>query len=564
VGLVWWGRERPWTRRIATMLLIVLCAAGSGGAVTLEVTDEPVDCAVMKVKEAVGDALTLAARTHGRITVALRDRPLAKVAQQIAEAGAFALVTVGDSHTIVRPDRERPCRIERLLEAGLVQEALLAATEWVANAPEAEVDEAAPWLAEALLASGRAAEATDVLAPLALTAPGGPPRTIVANLLEVAEGRDSPEVRLALGEAYLEWEAPFAALVHLRAGLAQAPDDADLLFRYAVACEAAQLLVRAQAAWAAYLKVDGTSDRAWLVRMGCVPVRTEHLAGTPGPDQTPRWSGDGKLIAFQALRGQGGDITVVDAYSGELQTVAARGNFRWFDWSWATGELVLSQVRADAPRVWELFSATPFGEGEPLRLPLSVPGTQPRWTPDGQRVLFSSEPDLYTAAADGSDVQKLPLAGEPGKHLYHPAISPDGKFVAFSVGSWEQKGTAYELRVAPIDGSEPARKVTSVTVQERIGEVHADFSPDGRLLAFSSDLNDPGHSFDTYVVDAAGAHAEVGLLPGTGRASWSPDGMRIAYDRWTDEANLEVFVSTLGGLRDRAAAIAGAGAPAQP
>jgi Tol biopolymer transport system component len=362
-------------------------------------------------------------------------------------------------------------------------------------------------------------------------------------------------VRLALGEAYVEAGAPFAAQMHLRAGLAQEPDNADLLFRHAVACEAAQLFVRAQAAWAAYLQVDDTSDRAWRVQMGCVPVRTEHLAGTPGNDQAPRWSADGRLIAFQALRGEGGDIAVVDAYSGEAETMAARGRFRWFDWSWATGELVLSQTREDNARVWELFTVAPLAGEVPRRLPLDVAGTQPRWIPGGQRLLFSSEPDLYTAARDGSDLQELPLAAEPGMHLYHPAISPDGERVAFSVGSWDQEGTAYELRVAPIDGSEAARKVTTVAVRQRIGEVHADFSPDGRLLAFSSDLDDPGHSFDTYVADVTGAHTDGWLLPGAGRASWSPDGMRIAYDRWVDQARQDVFVVTLGGLRDRTATL---------
>lgn len=549
-----WGRRRTWTRQITTTVFLAAFSAGIGGAVTLEVTDEPLDCAVAKVKEEVGDALTLAARTHGRITVAVRDRPLAEVAQRIAEAGAFALVSVGDSHTIVRPDRETPCRIERLLEADLVEEALDVATEWVAKVAEAEVNEAAPWLAEALLANGQTKEAADLVAPLALGAGQAPAARVAANLLEVAEGRDSPEVRLALGEAYVDSDAPFAAVTHLRAGLAQAPEDPDLLFRYAVACEAAQLWVRAQSAWASYLKIDGTSDRAWLVKMGCVPVRTEHLAGTAGHDQAPRWSANGRLMAFQALRDQGGDVAVVDAYSGDLRATIP-GNFRWFDWSWATGKLVLSQVRADNARVWELFGAEPFGGEQAQRLPLPLPGTQPRWTPDGKRVLFSSEPDLYTVAADGSDVQKLPLGREPAKHFYHPAISPDGKRVAFSVGSWDPKGTAYELRVAAIDGAEPARKATSATIQGRIGEVHADYSPDGRLLAFSSDLNDPGHSFDTYVVDAAGAHPEVGLLPGAGRASWSPDGTRIAYDLWTRGAMSEVFVSTLGGLRDRVTAI---------
>ena len=66
-----------------------------------------------------------------------------------------------------------------------------------------------------------------------------------------------------------------------------------------------------------------------------------------------------------------------------------------------------------------------------------------------------------------------------------PALSPDGRLVAFTVqvAAPRRDGYRHSIWLVPADGSTPARQVT-------IGAKHderARFSPDGRSLAFISD-----------------------------------------------------------------------------
>ena len=55
---------------------------------------------------------------------------------------------------------------------------------------------------------------------------------------------------------------------------------------------------------------------------------------------------------------------------------------------------------------------------------------QPRWHPDGARIVFSDGSALRTAFSSGSTSQ--PNYGMPGRTLTSPAFSPDGKQVAFA------------------------------------------------------------------------------------------------------------------------------------
>ena len=65
-----------------------------------------------------------------------------------------------------------------------------------------------------------------------------------------------------------------------------------------------------------------------------------------------------------------------------------------------------------------------------------------------------------------------------------PAVSPDGRHIAFTVSRADtdaNKGRS-QLWVAPADGSEPPRPLTEGVK----GDAEPAWSPDGRLLAFTS------------------------------------------------------------------------------
>ena len=103
-------------------------------------------------------------------------------------------------------------------------------------------------------------------------------------------------------------------------------------------------------------------------------------------------------------------------------------------------------------------------------------------------------------------------------------VSPDCTQFAFS----HNRSGQWEIYLMPLDGSAPARQITTVPG----GKFAPRWSPDGQRLAYALDL-DGGEDFDIYVYDLpTGRH--INLTPDTPEAlqpnfCWSPDGSQIAF-----------------------------------
>jgi Lysyl oxidase/WD40-like Beta Propeller Repeat len=159
------------------------------------------------------------------------------------------------------------------------------------------------------------------------------------------------------------------------------------------------------------------------------------------------------------------------------------------------------------------------GSGRPRLLAES--GVDPRWSPDGRRVVYvapgaGGAGDLYVVDADGS--HKGRITDTEGLDESAPDWSPDGmRLVA------ERAGRIVVLRADGIGmrrlaaGSQPA------------------WSPGGTRIAYT-DGN------DLFIVPAAGgAVRRVAAVPGAQTSpSWSPDGRRLVYA--SDETGLSEIV----------------------
>lgn len=160
-------------------------------------------------------------------------------------------------------------------------------------------------------------------------------------------------------------------------------------------------------------------------------------------EESPRWSPDGKRLAWVSTRFGNQEICSVNAEGGDLQRLT---NDNGFD-------------------------------------------NNPAWSPDGKQIVFASSRDgnfeLYSMHADGSQVRRL---------TNHPAIdqwptwSPDGKQIAFT----SNRDGNYEIYVMQADGSS-LRNLTRHRSQENF----AAWSPDGKRIAFISNRHG-GH--DLYVM----------------------------------------------------------------
>jgi dipeptidyl aminopeptidase/acylaminoacyl peptidase len=153
---------------------------------------------------------------------------------------------------------------------------------------------------------------------------------------------------------------------------------------------------------------------------------------------------------------------------------------------------------------------------------------------------------LLLVAAAAFAAEKQPLIHETMwqmKRVGAPAISPDGKWVVFSVTepSYDEKEQSTDLWLAPVDGSAAPRKITAL----KAGESDPSWSPDSRRIAFSA-KRDADEVSQIYVLDVIGggeAQRVTNLSTGLRAPKFSPDGKRLLFgstvfpDAADDEAN---------------------------
>jgi dipeptidyl aminopeptidase/acylaminoacyl peptidase len=111
------------------------------------------------------------------------------------------------------------------------------------------------------------------------------------------------------------------------------------------------------------------------------------------------------------------------------------------------------------------------------------------------------------------------------QRVSEPQISPDGKWVAYTIGTPDLTANRVVTQVwtAPADGSGDARQITHEGDSSR-----PQWSPDGTRLAF---LSDRSGITQVYVVAAAGGDPQklTTLSTGADNEQWSPDGRSIAF-----------------------------------
>jgi imidazolonepropionase-like amidohydrolase/Tol biopolymer transport system component len=187
----------------------------------------------------------------------------------------------------------------------------------------------------------------------------------------------------------------------------------------------------------------------------------------------------------------------------------------------------------------------PFKGGEAQALTSGVAwDEQPRWSPDGQRIAFTSDrgggDNIWVVNRDGSDPK--PVSKESFRLLNSPAWTPDGEYIAarkhYTSTRSAGAGEIWLYHRAGGDGVEMTKRPND---QKDLGEPA--FSPDGRYLYYSQDVT-PGSTFQynkdpngqIYAIqrlDRLTGEAErfVGGPGGATRPTPSPDGRSLAFLR---------------------------------
>ncbi|MGH3087872.1 MAG: hypothetical protein ACRDSJ_11220, partial [Rubrobacteraceae bacterium] len=187
----------------------------------------------------------------------------------------------------------------------------------------------------------------------------------------------------------------------------------------------------------------------------------------------------------------------------------------------------------------EIYSMNPDGSDQRRLTNNPAADNTPTFSPNGKKIAFASDRtdpdtsdfdfiyDIFVMNADGANVRRITNDGDAFN--FGPAWSPDGKKLAFTSDLGEEGGRGnYDIFTIDINSGARAR----VTNNENF-DFSPDWSPDGKSIAFESDRVNEGGQRDqeVYTINLnTGAVTNVSQNDFDDYSpSYSPDGERIAF-----------------------------------
>jgi serine/threonine-protein kinase len=142
---------------------------------------------------------------------------------------------------------------------------------------------------------------------------------------------------------------------------------------------------------------------------------------------------------------------------------------------------------------------------------------RPIWTPDGRRVIYSSNDDLWWVASDGSGKPDSLLVANGAR--FGGSVTPDGRAVIFQESGSDRQG----IRRLAFDSAPASEQI----LPGSFGESAPALSPDGRWLAYQS--NETGRP-EVYVRPYPGMGGRVSIsLEGGAEPVWARSGRELFY-----------------------------------
>ena len=163
----------------------------------------------------------------------------------------------------------------------------------------------------------------------------------------------------------------------------------------------------------------------------------------------------------------------------------------------------------------------------------------PRWSPDGKKIFYAEEGNIYSVPAKGGEVAAVQLQSDTNFVLPPPGsgnnVSPDGNTIVFSAFRREsperKKGLpGVHVWTMPVVGGEPTQLTESF-----YNPRWPCWSPDGKRIAFVSyrEISKKEFTANIYTVPKKGGTPRQLTSESDqvfwGSISWSPDGKCIAY-----------------------------------
>ena len=217
------------------------------------------------------------------------------------------------------------------------------------------------------------------------------------------------------------------------------------------------------------------------------------------------------------------------AWAGRTAQVAERpgpsGTFRGVELSPDTKRIA---VHRHEPAGGDIWIVEPSGSDTRLTFDAAQHNASPVWSPDGRDIVFASlrsgKWGLYRKRSDGSSTEELLIESELPKAPM--SWSPDGARIVFGVTDPKTKSDLWVLSLAD-KKAEPLANTPFI-------ETHAQISPDGKWIAYSSDL--------------VGNRREIHVRPfPSGTGQWQISVAGGDWPRWRKDAK-ELYYHSIGPI----------------
>ena len=322
--------------------------------------------------------------------------------------------------------------------------------------------------------------------------------------------------------------------------------------------------------WVAYvvtsmdMKENASDADVWLVSTaGGEPTR---LTTSKKTDTQPRWSPDGKRLAFISAREDKPQIFLISPFGGEAEKLTdSKSGIASFQWAPdgnriayvaqqepSSEEEKKQKDKDDAQvidknfkfsRIWIIDvntkKASEVVKGE-------YTASDPQWSPDGRSIAFVTHPTPKADDGSLSDISIIDVASGRQRKLIEndgpdnaPRWSPDGRQIAFLSRDLRSGEIGQQrLMIVSIEGGTPREVATRINYQPG----PAKWSADGKTIYFNAGVRTTSQLFS---VPAVGGEAKQlsNVAGAMGQATISRDGSTVAFTKSDVQHADDVYIA---------------------